>query len=151
MDSMFRGCSSLTSINLNNINTKLVKTMSWMFSGCVNLTSINLPNLRALNLISIDYMFYNCKSLKILNLSNFTAPSLITIAALFYECKNLLSFDLSNFNSSLLSPLENILPVGCKKIIYICYKNFGPPPGRPNFFKNFENFGPGGAQNFQYF
>ena len=127
MDSMFRGCSSLTSINLNNINTKLVKTMSWMFSGCVNLTSINLPNLRALNLIRIDYMFYNCKNLKILNLSNFTAPSLTTIAELFYECKNLLSFDLSNFNSSLLSPLENILPVGCKKIIYIDLSNLNAP------------------------
>ena len=77
-------------------------------------------------------MFYNCKSLKILNLSNFIAPSLTTIAepknvGLFYEYKNQLWFDLSNFNSSLLSPLDNILLIDCKKIIYINLSNLNAP------------------------
>ena len=31
---MFRGCSSLKELNLNNFNTINVKDMSWMFSGC---------------------------------------------------------------------------------------------------------------------
>ena len=77
-------------------------------------------------------MFYNCKSLKILNLSNFIAPSLTTIAepknvGLFYECKNLLWFYLSNFNFSLLSPLDNMLPIDYKKIIYIDLSNLNAP------------------------
>ena len=41
---MFRGCSSLTNINLSNFNTQNVKYMSGMFSGCSSLTNLNLIN-----------------------------------------------------------------------------------------------------------
>ena len=33
---MFRGCSSLKELNLNNFNTNNVIDMSLLFSGCLN-------------------------------------------------------------------------------------------------------------------
>ena len=41
MSSIFRGCSSLTNIDLSNFN---VIVMSSMFNGCSSLTNIDLSN-----------------------------------------------------------------------------------------------------------
>ena len=36
MFSIFRGCSSLKELNLNNFNTNNVTDMNFMFSGCLD-------------------------------------------------------------------------------------------------------------------
>ena len=41
---MFRGCSSLKELNLNNFNTNNVTDMSDMFRGCSSLKELNLNN-----------------------------------------------------------------------------------------------------------
>ena len=65
MSSVFRGCSSLISLNLSNFNTNNVKDISYMFFGCSSLTSLNLSNFNTNNVIAMNHMFYsiskNCK------------------------------------------------------------------------------------------
>ena len=41
---MFFGCSSLTELNISNLNTHNVTNMSFMFNGCENLKEINISN-----------------------------------------------------------------------------------------------------------
>ena len=41
---MFRGCSSLTSINLSHFNTKNVYSLHGMFFNCNNLRYIDISN-----------------------------------------------------------------------------------------------------------
>ena len=41
---MFGGCSSLKSINLEEINTSNVNSMEGLFNGCKDLQNINLEN-----------------------------------------------------------------------------------------------------------
>ena len=36
MSWMFRGCSSLKELNINNFNTFNVTDMRWMFKGCLD-------------------------------------------------------------------------------------------------------------------
>ena len=44
IDYMFGGCSSLKSINLEEINTSNVNSMEGLFNGCKDLQNINLEN-----------------------------------------------------------------------------------------------------------
>ena len=63
MNSMFNGCSSLTTLDLSGLNTSKVTTMTEMFSGCTSLTSLNLSDLNMKKLQYVAHMFYNCSSL----------------------------------------------------------------------------------------
>ena len=63
MNSMFNGCSSLTTLDLSGINTSKVTTMTEMFSGCTSLTSLNLSDLNMKKLQYVAHMFYDCSSL----------------------------------------------------------------------------------------
>ena len=76
MNSMFRDCSLLTSINLSNFNTNNVTNMASMFSCCSSLTSINLSNFNTNNVTNMASMFYNCSSLTSINLSNFNCDKI---------------------------------------------------------------------------
>ena len=63
MNSMFNGCSSLTTLDLSGLNTSNVTTMQEMFSGCTSLTSLNLSDLNMKKLQYVAHMFYDCSSL----------------------------------------------------------------------------------------
>ena len=63
MNSMFNGCSSLTTLDLSGLNTSKVTTMTEMFSGCTSLTSLNLSDLNMKKLQYVAHMFYDCSSL----------------------------------------------------------------------------------------
>jgi surface protein len=41
---MFRNCSSLTSLDISNININNVKDINDMFYGCSSLSTLNLSN-----------------------------------------------------------------------------------------------------------
>ena len=89
MGEMFRGCSSLTSLDLSNFKTEKVQNMSFMFSGCQNLTSLDLSNFKTKNVQNMWRMFYGCKSLTSLNLSNFNTENVYDMSEMFYECNSL--------------------------------------------------------------
>ena len=61
---MFRGCSSLQSIDLSSFNTTNVKDMSGMFAGCSSLQSIDLSSFNTTNVKDMRDMFCGCPSLK---------------------------------------------------------------------------------------
>ena len=42
MRGMFKGCSSITNLNLSNFDTKNVTDMSYMFDGCKSLKIENV-------------------------------------------------------------------------------------------------------------
>ena len=77
MASMFNGCSSLTTLNINGWNTGSVTSMASMFQGCSSLTTLNISsfNGRKLKTGSTAYqggivlLFYKCENLKTLDMS----------------------------------------------------------------------------------
>ena len=94
---MFKGCSSLTSLNLKSFKTENVKNMSYIFENCFSLTSLNLKSFKTENVNKIFRMFYGCRSLKQLNLISFNYPKANSFC-MFNECKKLSNFICSDQN-----------------------------------------------------
>ncbi len=64
MCGMFRGCSSLSNLNLSNFNTQNVTNMSYMFYECSSLSNLDLSNFKTQNVTDMSEMFNGCSSLK---------------------------------------------------------------------------------------
>ena len=78
MSFMFRGCSSLISLDLSNFNTFSVTDMNYyemMFYYCISLISLYIDQFNVTNVNNFNYMFYYCISLVSLNLTNFNSNS----------------------------------------------------------------------------
>ena len=64
MQSMFFGCSSLTSLDLSGFDTSAVTDMMSMFGNCSSLTTIEVSNLFVVTAVtSSDDMFVSCTNL----------------------------------------------------------------------------------------
>ncbi|PAB00293.1 BspA family leucine-rich repeat surface protein [Enterococcus canintestini] len=126
MDSMFSGCSNLTSITLSNFNTKQVTNMSHMFEGCRSLTSINLDSLSAPLVTTMDSMFKGCSNLKSINLNSFGTSNVKSMSAMFSGCSSLTSIKLDNLNTP---NLENVsfMFENCSSLTSINLDNFNTP------------------------
>ena len=100
MNSMFRNMSSLTSLNLSNLDTSKVTNMGGMFLGVSNLATINLSNFDTSKVINMSFMFYGMSKLTTLNLSNFNTSKVIYMNRMFSGVSNLATINLSNFDTS---------------------------------------------------
>ena len=109
MSHMFFHCSSLTSIDLSNLNTNNVTDMNGMFSNCSSLTSINISNFNTNNITNISSMFYGCSSLYSINLSNFNTNNVTDMSYMFYGCSSLTSINCSKFSRNYSNYSEKLL------------------------------------------
>ena len=107
MGSMFKGCSSLTSLDLSSFNTSKVISMQYMFGPCYNqdgncplLLYIDLSNFNTLNVTNMESMFGRCTALKELDLSSFNTSKVTNMLGMFSGCSSLITLDLSSFNTS---------------------------------------------------
>ena len=85
MGNLFKNCSSLTYVNLTNVDTSQTTNLGNMFTNCSSLTSLNLSSFRTYEVKSIDRMFYNCSSLTSLNLSNFNTFKVTNFKEMFFQ------------------------------------------------------------------
>ena len=58
MKFMFKGCSSLTSLDVTHFNTGNVTSMSGMFDGCSGLISLDVTNFNTANVTDMSKMFF---------------------------------------------------------------------------------------------
>ena len=89
MSCMFRGCESLTSLDVSNFNASNVTDMSGMFFECYNLKSLDVSNFNTSNVTDMSYMFRGCESLTSLDVSNFNTSNVTCMYKMFYNCANL--------------------------------------------------------------
>ena len=106
MTSMFSYCSSLTSLNLSNLDTSKVEKMSFMFFCCSSLTSLNLLSFNTSQVTTMESMFNNCTSLTSLDLSDFNTTSVTTMKNMFLHCLKLEYINLNNFNETKLTNVD---------------------------------------------
>ncbi len=150
----FDGCTSLESINFNEINTSQMYDMTGMFQNCENLKTINGFNeFDTSNLCRTEYAFYECKSITEIDLSNFNTSNVDYMSGMFWgcenlktikgidkfdtstlmrtdymfaRCKNLTSIDLSSFNTSNVEKFNSMFS-DCKSLKTISLPNFTSP------------------------
>ena len=123
MFDMFKGCSSLTGLNLSNFNTSNVRNMYGMFLYCNSLTSLDLTNFNTTNVRNMSNMFRGCSSLTSLNLSNFNTSNVTDMSDMFLGCSGLTSLDLSNFNTSNVTKISEMF-WGCSSLTSLNLSNF---------------------------
>ena len=98
---MFKGCSNLTSINLEFLKgSSNLKTFEGMFAFCKTLKEINFPNLKGDSLTEMSYMFYGCDKLEIANFEGIKAKNIFSMESMFYGCKNLTYLNINYFDTT---------------------------------------------------
>lgn len=100
LNGMFRGCASLTELDLSGSNAEKVKNMGNMFDGCVALSNLNLSGFKTGSVTDMRYLFSSCQSLESLDLSGFNTENVTSMVSMFSQCSSLRSLDLSSFNTS---------------------------------------------------
>ena len=123
MESMFKGCSKLTSLDVSNFNTANVTTMYHMFAGCSGLTSLDVSNFNIANVTTMESMFQGCSRLKSLNLSNINTDNVMHMSFMFSGCSGLTSLDVSNFNTANVTKMGGMFQ-GCSGLNSIDLSNF---------------------------
>ena len=87
---MFRGCSSLTSLDLSHFNTPNVTIMGSMFMDCSNLTSLDLSSFNTTKTTNMFQMFRGCSSLQtIIVSSNWTTADVTSSEDMFTDCTHI--------------------------------------------------------------
>lgn len=123
LNGMFRGCASLTELDLSGSNAEKVKDMGGMFYGCVALSNLNLSGFKTGSLTEMRYLFSSCHSLESLDLSGFNTENVTSMVSMFSQCSSLRSLDLSSFNTSKVIGM-NLMFYNCTNLESIDLSSF---------------------------
>ena len=116
MNSMFRECTSLETLDLSSFNTKKVKNMYAMFDGSTNLRSIKLPQgFIGSSVTNLFSMFKDCTSLTELDLSGSNSENVKDMSEMFYGCKALSKLVLTDFKTGQVTTMESMF-LGCSTL-----------------------------------
>ena len=122
--SMFYGCSNLTSINMKILKTNYLRTTAGMFSSCSSLTSLDLSGFVTKNVITMDNMFESCSSLASITWDeSFDTTNVCDMSCMFYNCSALTSLNLKNFDTQNVVSFSDMFN-GCGSLRTIFNMNF---------------------------
>ena len=112
---MFESCSSLTRLDLRNIEMDNVTIALNMFYGCSSLQTLDTSKWNLGNLSNGQSMFYGCSSLQTLDTSKWNLGNLSNGNSMFYGCSSLQTLDTSKWNLGNLSN-GNSMFYGCSSL-----------------------------------
>nr|DAX40399.1 MAG TPA: protein of unknown function DUF285 [Caudoviricetes sp.] len=95
---MFEGCSSLTRLDLRNIEMDNVTFALHMFSGCSSLQSLDTSKWNLGNLSNGHSMFSGCSSLQSLDTSKWNLEKVTDLGSTFDGCRGLTELGSSSWN-----------------------------------------------------
>ena len=123
MNSMFEGCTQLSSLDVSNFDTSNVEYMGYMFNNCSNLQSLNVKNFKTSRVKNMQMMFYNCSHLGSLDVSNFDTSNVENMSSMFYNCYNLYSINAKNFKTSKVMSMLGMFDQ-CSSLVSLDISNF---------------------------
>jgi surface protein len=88
MDSMFSGCSAVSSLNISHFDYSNVTNMNYMFYGCSNLSG-TLTMGGNNKVTDMSEMFYGCSKLTKIDLTNLQLDLVTNMDNMFYGCASL--------------------------------------------------------------
>ncbi len=108
----FFGCSSLTGVDLNGLDTSGTTTMAFMFSRASAVESLDLSMLDTSSCTDFSDVFQDCTSLKEIDMTGWDTSKGTTFAQMLFNCKSLGHVD--------LSPLDTSSAVSFRQMLYGC-------------------------------
>ena len=103
---MFYGASSLTSLDVGNLDTSNVTTMRSTFSEASSLTNLDVSNFDTSKVTDMSFMFNGASSLASLDLGSFDTSNVTTMRAMFQRTSSLTNLNVSNFNTSNVTNMQ---------------------------------------------
>jgi len=100
---MFCDCTNLRSITFGeNWDTGNVTDMGYMFKGCKSLTTLDVSNWNTGNVTNMHYMFHSCTNLKTLDVSKWNTSKVTSLRMMFHYCISLTTIgDVSKWDTSM--------------------------------------------------
>ncbi len=96
IDALFENMSALERISFSDgFDTSGVKTFTSVFRNCTSLISVDIENLDFSSATTYNSLFSRCKSLESVNMSSLDYSSVDVLSYMFEGCSNLKSIDLS--------------------------------------------------------
>lgn len=123
MDEMFYGCRALSKLDLTDFKTGQVTTMENMFCICSTLETLDVSSFNTENVTTMLGMFNNCSSLRSLDLPGFNTANVTQMSSMFEKCSSLRSLDLSSFNTRKVANMQNMFE-GCTNLESIDLSSF---------------------------
>lgn len=123
MSEMFYGCKALSKLALTDFKTGQVTTMESMFLGCSTLETLDVSSFNTENVTNMIGMFCNCSSLRSLNLPGFNTANVTDMGSMFQKCSSLRSLDLSSFNTRKVTAMHSMFE-GCTNLGSIDLSSF---------------------------
>ena len=116
--------TALTDIDLSNLNTTNVNTMSAMFLNDSNLINITFgDSFNTSKVTDMSQMFHGCSLIVNLDFSNFDTSKCTSFASFLRGCVMLETADVSGFNTANVSDFYSMFR-GCEKLSIINVSNF---------------------------
>ena len=112
MKEMFRGCTSLRSLDVTDLNTSNVKNMYAMFSTCPKLTELDVSGFDTAKVTNMGFMFSACRRVKELDVSKFDTGKVTNMEGMFRWCNELDGVDVSGWNISRVRTYSNFMNDG---------------------------------------
>ncbi len=123
MNEMFYGCRALSKLDLTDFKTGQVTTMENMFCICSTLETLDVSSFNTENVTTMLGMFNNCSSLRSLDLPGFNTANVTQMSSMFKNCSSLRSLDLSSFNTRKVTQMKNMFE-GCTNLESIDLSSF---------------------------
>lgn len=123
LNATFKGCESLTELDLSGSNAENVKDMGKMFYGCRALSKLDLTDFKTGQVTTMENMFCICSTLETLDVSSFNTENVTTMLGMFNNCSSLRSLDLSSFNTRKVANMQNMFQ-GCTNLESIDLSSF---------------------------
>ena len=142
MSFLFKGCSSLISVNFNNnTNTTSLLNMNSMFSGCAQLNLVDLSSFDTSLVTDMSSLFSGCNLLqtiiplsldeknngnlryRLLQEKKFSTSSVKNMNSMFSGCNKIVVIDLSSFDTSKVTNMGGMFS-GCSSIKSLDVSNF---------------------------
>ena len=113
VQSMFAGCTKLTTVNLAGLSTPQAADMLAMFSGCTSLKSVS--GLAGLAASRVEQMFQGCSSLVSLDIAGLDTSSAASMSSMFAGCSKLGSLDASRLSTASATHMDSLFK-GCSSL-----------------------------------
>lgn len=108
LNATFKGCESLTELDLSGSNAENVKDMGKMFYGCRALSKLDLTDFKTGQVTTMENMFCICSTLETLDVSSFNTENVTTMLGMFNNCSSLRSLDLPGFNTANVTQMSSM-------------------------------------------
>lgn len=140
LNAMFRGCESLTELDLSGSNSENVKDMTEMFSGCKALSKLDLTSFKTGQVTTMENMFLNCSTLETLDVSSFNTENVTTMLGMFNNCSSLRSLNLPGFNTANVTQMSSMF-IKCSSLRSLDLSSFNTRKvtGMQNMFEGCTN------------